>query len=65
MKYCLRCGAEFKRKDYFEKHLQRKYICELKYLNVSREEISKNYDVLFDKFDVLRVDKNYGKKQGK
>lgn len=45
MKYCFRCGKEFKRKSNLNLHLNIKKICQAKYLDLDRQVIRNEYNI--------------------
>lgn len=45
-KTCLRCGHNFVRTDSFKRHLKRKNLCELNYLDIDYDFMVKNYESL-------------------
>jgi len=53
-KYCFRCGKESKTKCNLNKHLRNKKECDIIYLDVSREEIIKNYNLYIEDFLVKK-----------
>tara|TARA_B100001964_G_C14210800_1_gene590427 strand:+ start:69 stop:899 length:831 start_codon:yes stop_codon:yes gene_type:complete len=53
--FCFRCGKKFDRKIHLNRHLGRRKICVLKYLDVSYEEIRENYDELLECFKILNL----------
>jgi len=57
-KICVRCGREYTR---LKQHLQSKNICSATYLDVNRDEIITNYDILFSKF--VKIKKSGGNKK--
>ena len=58
MKTCVRCGSIFNRIDNFKRHLSRKNICEIKYLDVLPEEILDNYEELYKHYLINKLNQN-------
>jgi len=56
--YCLRCGANWSRKDVWRKHLKKKKPCKASYIDIERDEILNNYDEFIDEFIEMK-DKIY------
>ena len=52
--FCFRCGKKFDRKIHLNRPLGRQKICVLKYLDVSYDEIQKNYEELLECFKILK-----------
>lgn len=49
-KYCFRCGKDFNFKSQVLRHLNRRFLCQSIYLDVTQSEVKSNYDKLLDDF---------------
>lgn len=57
-KTCVRCGINYKRLD---KHLQKKKLCEAKYLDIDEDKILKNYNKYHKQFIEMKKKNNKSK----
>lgn len=55
VKYCPRCGKEFPFQCHVLRHIKRKKLCETTFLNVSPEEVEKNF-VKFQKLFQVSIE---------
>jgi hypothetical protein len=55
MKICVRCGIKFARLD---KHLKNKEVCEVKFLNVDRDQILNKYTKLYEQYIKMKQKNN-------
>ena len=51
--YCFRCGSTYSTKANLNKHLDSTDECEIKYLNLEKEEIKSHYDMHLNEFNEL------------
>lgn len=54
MKICPRCGKDFRQKSNLINHLNRKTICDAKYLDIKKDEIINNYDNYIKEYEKIK-----------
>lgn len=58
--FCPRCGENFKKKNYLNKHLNKEKLCVVLYYNLNRDEIINNYDK-YDFSEIYEIKQNITK----